>query len=186
MTTTPLGIPKYALTDNADIAAKLNAIADSVDGLLTSLQNVVSAQSFPPVNRKLARTSPYTVNTGTNPISLWDDTTPSHVFNIGDTTYGSGIITIHTPGQYVWFATVDTPGDPSAGRLDLFVQKNGATANEGANDMILPTNHSMNLTAGGVSMTLAAGDTLQLCMFYSASASLANVQPKFFEIRRVA
>jgi hypothetical protein len=115
VTTTPLGIPKYAQTDNADIASKLNAIADATNGLFTERTTPIAA-------KRVLRSdgNKFTVNPSTDKLVTSFNTVP---LSAGLLTYSGGTVTVGTGGAGLFLLSLNTgwPGSTGAGPYSRLV-----------------------------------------------------------------
>lgn len=113
-----------------------------------------------------------------NPVTGWgtDQT------NKGDIAYAGGIFTAGSPGTYRWDATLQWPGG-SGYRIFQYVLINGAL--DGGGQQTRTVDPSASTLSGGMSVELAAGDTVQIAV-QATTGGVAGVIPVAFSLVRVA
>lgn len=179
MTTTSKGIPLYDLTDDADLATKLDAIASATDDLLT-----VASRQMARTNTLTLSTFTWTAVDGYNIGSTWNE--PAS----GGITYpGSGVLQVTDDGLYDWEHVWSYP--LSAGNAMLHAAKlqvNGAdpTYSQGFWAVWEPAGSgSFPRTAGG-KVPLSAGDQIQVFLLQSGTGVSQTVNPMATTITRAA
>jgi hypothetical protein len=165
--TTSLGIPKYAQTDNADIASKLNAIADQVNSLLL-------ARSFVNAARRMVRTD-------TNKYTVLQDGTIRFVTgfsvaltDVGAIAYGAGVMTVPVTGLYLVSTHTVWPGATGSANYSrlvrFYVNGNVPTGNASSERYSVSAGDSArDYTTTGM-LNLTAGDTVQIAIALSVAA----------------
>jgi hypothetical protein len=155
---TPLGFPLFDLTDDANIANKLNAISNALDTYLTpARQNMIQLAG------KAVPDSTLTTITG------WTDAESSR----GMGSYTAGIRTISLGGFYQINSQISyLPGATAAGLRMSRLHVNGSVVAYGVATPTSTQDVSISVEWAG---TLHAGDTVQI-VAYQTQGSTLNIQ----------
>lgn len=178
MPVTPIfAIPYLTYTDAPDLAAGTRGIADQVELLLGTKFHQTACIRL--------NYSGSTVTVGTAGLKLTAWSAPA--FNIGDMTYGSGVITVHSSGLYMPGTTIQWPAATVGYRVSQgFVINNAATFDEASMSEAQFSNGvgSQHITSGGIPFQLVAGNTVQVRLEGSTNG-IAGIQPVVFSLTKV-
>lgn len=171
--------PYLTYSDAPDLAAATSGLANSVETTLNTLFT-------PKVHRQMNRTDVYNITGGQwNHIGSWNT---GASFNVGNTTYASGNITVFTPGMYKWELTVFFPatsGQHSRGLKVQIAPDTDPDYDQGQTWWTYPSGSTgaLNLTASGSFPLTPTSSGISLVAAMYASFDIAGVVPRAFSVK---
>lgn len=126
-------------------------------------------------------TAGLTVGVAQVAITTWNAAT----YNEGDISYAAGVFTIHTPGIYLWQATVQWPGAAAVYRVNQYVLVNGVATAAGEESYNFAAGVGSQLLSCGFQEQLNAGDTIEFAVIGS-TGGITPVNPIAFVLTRIA